>query len=184
MPYDPFCPEMKKIGLILRETVQNMIKTNLKESSSIFIIKYSGLSSPDLTILRQSLKNSKANLFVVKNSILRRAFKDLGIDLIIDKIEGPCGLVFVKEEPVDASRVLYNFSKKYEQLKLEAGLLKDRILEKEDIEALAKLPSKEVLRIQAVMALKSPISNLVITLNQILRKFVYCLEQIRQKKTT
>ena len=173
---------MKKIGLLFKETSENRIKSNLKESNSIFIIKYSGLSSPDLTILRQSLSNSKATLFVVKNSIARRALKTLAPEELIKAIEGPCGLVFIKEEPVDASRVLYNFSREHGQLKLEGGILKDKIITRVDIERLSRLPAKEILRTQVALALKSPIINLAIVLNQTLKKFVWCLEQIKNKK--
>jgi large subunit ribosomal protein L10 len=173
---------MKKIGLLFRETSENRIKSNLKESNSIFIIKYSGLSSPDLTILRESLSNSKATLFVVKNSIARRALKTLAPEELIKVIEGPCALVFIKEEPVDASRVLYNFSREHGQLKLEGGILKDKIITRVDIERLSRLPAKEILRTQVALALKSPIINLAIVLNQMLKKFVWCLEQIKNKK--
>jgi large subunit ribosomal protein L10 len=93
-------------------------------------------------------------------------------------------LVFVKDEPVAVSQALCNFTKDHEQLKLEGGSLKDKILEKKDIESMSKLPSKEVLRAQVVGALNSPISGLVITLNQVLAKFVICLDQIKQKKTS
>ena len=101
---------------------------------------------------------------------------------MIKSVEGPCGLVFTKEEPVVTSRVLYDFSRQHEQLKLEAGFLEDRVLDKKDIETLARLPSKEVLRYQAVVVLKSPITGLVFVLKQILTKFVYCLDQIKNKK--
>ena len=173
---------MKRIGLLFKEISEKQIKNNLKNSSSLFIVKYSGVDSPDLSALRRSLRSAKADLFVVKNSIARRALKDSGLDPLIKAIEGPCGLVFVQEEPVDASRVLYNFSREHESLKLAAGFLKDKLLEKKDIEALAKLPSREVLRAQVVMVLNAPISRLAMVLNQTLRKFVYCLDQIRQKK--
>lgn len=173
---------MKKIGLLFREISENRIKNNLKESNSIFIIKNPGLSSPDLTTLRQSLRNVNATLFVVKNSIAKRALKSSGLKDMINLIEGSCGLVFVKNELVDVCRVLYNFSREHEQLKLEGGFLKDRVLNKKDIETLAKLPSKEVLKTQLVMTLNSPLSRFAIVLNQILRKFVYCLDQIKQKK--
>lgn len=175
---------MKKIGLIVKETSENRIKDILKGSNAFFIIKYSGLSGPDLNTLRQNLKNSRANLFVVKNSVARRALDSAGLKQMLKYIEGPCGLVFAEDEPVGTSKVLYAFVKDHEQLKLEGGLLKDKVLEKQDIESLAKLPSLEVLRAQVVMTLNSPISGLVITLNQVLAKFVYCLDQIKQKKTS
>lgn len=175
---------MKKLGLLFKEVSEGQIKSSLKDSSALFIVKYSGLSSPDLSTLRQNLKTSNARLFVVKNSVARRALSNCGLDALIKSVEGPCGLVFVKDEPVGTSKVLCNFVKEHEPLKLEGGFLKDKVLEKKDIEALAKLPSKETLRAQVVMTLNSPISGLVITLNQVLAKFVYCIDRIREKKQT
>jgi len=174
---------MKKIGLLFKENSENRIKTGLKESDSVFIINYSKVSGPDLSNLRQALRGSNASLFVVKNSIARRALKECGLELLVKGVEGPCGLVFAKEEPVGVSRVLCDFTKTHEQLKLQGGSLKDKIIDKTDIEALAKLPSKDVLRAQVVMALNSPILKLAIVLNQTLKKFVYCLDQIKLKKS-
>jgi large subunit ribosomal protein L10 len=173
---------MKKLGLVFKEVSENRIKDTLKKSDAVFIVRYSGVSSPDLCSLRQTLKGSKSSLFVVKNSVARRALVDSGLEILVKNIEGPCGLVFVKDEPVRVSQVLCNFVKEHEQLKLEGGSLKNKVLEKKDIEAMSKLPSKEVLRAQVVVTLNSPISGLVITLNQILAKFVYCIDQIRQNK--
>ena len=173
---------MKKLGLLFKEVSETQIKTNLKKSDAVFIIKYSGLSSPDITSLRMSLRGSNANLFVVKNSVARRALKDAGLEAIVKGIEGPCGLIFVKDEPVAASKVLFNFSKGHEALKLEGGSLKDKVLVREDIEAMSKLPSKEVLRAQVVCTLNAPIVGLAIVLNQILTKFVICIDQIKLKK--
>lgn len=174
---------MKKIGLLVKEISESRIKEFLEDSSALFIIKYSGLSSPDLSTLRQNLKNSHANLFVVKNSVARRALKNLKLDEIVKYIEGPCGLIFAKDEPVGPSKVLYAFIKDHEQLKLEGGYLKDRVIEKKDIESLARLPSREILRAQVLMTLNAPIAGLVFTLNQVLAKLVYCLDQIKNKKT-
>ncbi len=175
---------MKKLGSLFRETLEDNIKKQLKESDSVFIIKYSKLSSPDLTTLRQSLRGANATLFVAKNSIARRALKDSKLEDLVKFVEGPCGLVFAKGEPVDATRALYKFYREHEQLKLECVLLQDKILDTKDIETLARLPNKEVLRAQVVTNLKSPITGLVYVLKQTLRKFVYCLDQIKQKKST
>lgn len=175
---------MKKLGLLFKEVSENQIKDNLKNSQSVFIVKYSKLNSPDLTALRMSLKGSKARLFVVKNSVARRALKDSVLEPLVKTIEGPCGMVFVKEEPASISRLLYNFSKDHQQLILEGGFLEDKVFGTKDIEALAKLPPKEVLRAQVVIALKSPLSGFVMVLSHPLRKFVICLDQIKQKKET
>jgi len=173
---------MKKMGLLFRETLENRLKKYLKDSESFFVIKYSKLSSPDITALRQSLKVVKATLFVTKNSVARRALKGSGLEDLVKFVEGPCGLVFAEKEPVDTSKVLYGFSKNHENLKLEGGFLDDKILQTEDIEELARLANKETLRFQTVVALKSPITGFVFVLKQTLNKFVYCLEQIKNKK--
>ncbi|MDD2927916.1 MAG: 50S ribosomal protein L10 [Candidatus Omnitrophica bacterium] len=173
---------MKKISLIFKEASEARIKNTLKTSDGVFIVKYSGVSSPDLCSLRLSLKTSRASLFVAKNSVARRALKDSGLEALLKNIDGPCGLVFVKDEPVAVSQALCNFTKDHEQLKLQGGSLNAKIIEGKDIEFMAKLPAKEVLRAQVVGALNSPISGLVITLNQVLAKFVYCLDQIKQNK--
>ena len=174
---------MKKLGSLFKDTSEKLIKGNLKDSNAVFIVKYSGLSSPDLTSLRQNLKKTDARLFVVKNSVARRAIKDSGLDAVLGKVDGPCGFIFVNDEPVGASKVICDFSKEHEQLKLAGGFLDDKVLEKIDIEMLSKLPSKEVLRAMVVGALNSPISGLVQVLNGTLRKFVYCLDQIKNKKS-
>ncbi|MFA5145279.1 MAG: 50S ribosomal protein L10 [Candidatus Omnitrophota bacterium] len=173
---------MKKVSVLFKETSENRIKGYLKDHGSVLVIKYSGLSGPDLNTLRKELRSSSATLFVVKNCVAQRALHDSGIDILVNRIEGPCGLIFVKEEPVEASRVLCNFLKSHEKLGLTGGALKDKLLEKADIELMASLPSKETLRFKVVVALNSPISGLVVTLNQVLTKFVYCLDQIKNKK--
>ncbi len=174
---------MKKLGLVFKESSENLIKNRLSDSQAMFIVKYSGVSGPELSGLRRDLRAVKASFFVVKNSVARRALKGVGMNLLLEAIEGPSGLVFAKEEPVGVSKVLCNFSKIHEQLRIEAGSLKDKILKKEDIEKLAKLPSLKVLRAQVVMTLNSPLQRLAMVLNGSLRKFVYCLEQVKNKKT-
>lgn len=173
---------MKKIGQLIKETSENRIKDYFKLSQGMIIIKYSGVSSPDMSSLRKGLKASGSDLFVVKNSIARRAMKELGLADLVKAIDTPCGIIFFKDEPVDVSRILCAFRKEHEKLVLEGGLLRDKLLTLKDIEVMSSLPSKEVLRAKVVMTLNAPISKLAIVLNQTLKKFVYCLDQIRQNK--
>ena len=173
---------MKKLGLLFKETSEHIIKGHLKEAEAFLIIKYAGVSGPDLSNLRQSLKKSQACFFVVKNSVARRALKNCGYDSLLGSVEGPCGLVFIKEDPVVTSKILCGFKKEHEKFILESGFLKDKPLASKDIESMSRLPSKEILRAQLVMTLNAPISGLVMALSQIIRKFVYCLDQIKEKK--
>ena len=172
---------MKKIGSIFKEVSENRIKKSIKDSSNFFIVKYSGLSGPDLNQLRLSLRGAGSEMFVVKNTIARRALKELGREDMTKSVDGPCGFVFAKE-PVGVSKVLYTFAKDHDKLKLESGLLEEAVIGKREIETLAKLPTREVLLAQALMAMKSPITGLVMVLKGNLRKLVFALDLIKQKK--
>jgi large subunit ribosomal protein L10 len=172
---------MKKLGVLFKEASESRIKRSIKDNSSFFIVKYSGLSGPELNALRLSLRDAKSELFVVKNTIARRALKEIGKEGLTKTVDGPCGFVFAPE-PVGTSKVLFNFSKDHGELILEGGVLNDGIIDSAQVVALAKLPSREVLLAQAVGAIKSPITGLVMVLKGNLRKLVFALEQIRAKK--
>ncbi len=174
---------MKKIGQLVKETSGSRIKENFKVSQGLIIVKYSGVSSPDMSILRKTLKGSGADLFVVKNSIARRVMKEMGIEGLIPSIQSPCGMIFFKDEPVDASRILCAFRKEHDKLVLEGGLLQDKLLSLKDIETMSTLPSKDILRGKVVVALNGPIAKFVVVLNGTLKKIVVCLDQIRQSKS-
>ncbi|MGE5309065.1 MAG: 50S ribosomal protein L10 [Deltaproteobacteria bacterium] len=172
---------MKKLGVLFKEASESRIKKNIKDSGNFFIIKYSGLSGPELNTLRLSLRDAKSELFVVKNTIARRALKDSGKEDLTKMVDGPCGFVFAAE-PVGVSKVLFNFAKDHNDLKLEGGVLNEGVIDSSQIASLAKLPSREVLLGQAVGAMKSPITGFVMVLKGNLRKLVFALEQIRSKK--
>jgi large subunit ribosomal protein L10 len=174
---------MKKVGQLVKEASESRIKDTFKSAQGLIIVKYSGVSSPDMSSLRKTLKGSGADLFVVKNSIARRAMKDLGLDGLIPAVQAPCGMVFFKEEPVDTSRILCAFRKEHEKLVLEGGMLQDKLITLKDIELMSTLPSKDVLRGKVVVALNGPIAKFVIVLNATLKKLVVCLDQIRQSKS-
>ncbi|MFH1413512.1 MAG: 50S ribosomal protein L10 [Candidatus Omnitrophota bacterium] len=173
---------MEKIGLLLKEISEKKVKDSIKESKAVILLRYSGLSGPDLALLRQSLRKTDASLFVVKNSVAQRALKDAGLEVLVKSVQGPCGIVFAKDEPIGVSKALCDFAKEHDKLKFDSGFLKDKLIQKEDIESMARLPSKEVLRAQLVMTLNAPIQGLVLSLNQIITKFVYCLDQIKEKR--
>ncbi len=171
---------MKKLGLLFKERSEELIKDNLKGAENLFIFNYSKISSPDLSNLRQALRNVNAKLFMVKNSVARRALKDRGQEAV-RAIEGPCGLVFVKDDPLETCKILFNFLRTHEQFKIESGFLQDRLLEKKDIEVLAKLPAKEVLRAELVAVINSPLSKLTAVLKQNLNTLTYYFQQRKGK---
>ncbi|MCM8771150.1 MAG: 50S ribosomal protein L10 [Candidatus Omnitrophica bacterium] len=171
-----------KIGQLYRQAANRFIRENLKDVTGLFIVGYSGITASDLNILRESLRKAGSRMLVVKNSIMKRAFSESDKEGITRFIEGPSSIIFVKDDPVVSAKVLYDFSKDHENLKLKGGLLKDRILDSQNIEMLAKLPSRNVLIAKTVGAIKSPLSSLVFVLEGNLRKLLCVLNEIKKKK--
>lgn len=175
---------MKKLGQVFKEESESLIINCLKEVQSFILMNYSKISSPDITSLRKALKTANSRIFMVKNSVAHRALKGSGWESLTGLIQGPCGFVFIKDDPVRISKVLCDFVKERDAVKLQGGFLKDRVLTQDDIKRLASLPSREILLTKLAVVLNSPITGLVIVLNQTLRKFISCLEQIKNKKQT
>lgn len=173
---------MIKAGIFFRSAIVENLKKEMSKSDSLFVIQYSGLSSLQMTNLRTSLKNSRSRLLVTKSSLIRRAFEDSKIERMDSLLEGQAGLVLGYEDLADTSKALTKFAKENKNLVLKGAFFHNRILNKEDIENISQLPSKETLRAQLVMALKSPLAGLVFTLKANLNKLVVVLGQIKDKK--
>ena len=171
---------MEKLGLVIKKEEERIIKNRLKESDCFFLMKYSGLSASDLNSLRISLSGVDSSLMVVKNSVSKRVLKSQK-DLV-SLIEGPCSIVFVKEDLIAASRVVYKFKKVNASLEVMAGMLKDRLLSEQELEELSKIPSIAALHAKLVGTLNSPIVGFVFCLKNILNKFAWVISQIKDKK--
>lgn len=173
---------MIKVGSFFRQAVVSKLKNALSQSESIFVLGYSGLTSNQMVDLRNSLRQNQSQLLVAKNSLMQRALKDSDIDSLNSLIAGPTALVFGRQDIADTAKVLTKFVKGHQNLILRGAFSHQHTLNDKDIEALARLPSKELLRAQLVMALKSPLAGLVFTLKSNLNKLAVLLNQIKEKK--
>jgi large subunit ribosomal protein L10 len=171
---------MTKLGLIIKQEAERIVKDKLRNTDSFLLVKYSNISASDLNLLRNSLSGVGSYLMIIKNSVSKRVLKTY--QDLISLIDGPCGLIFVNKDLISTSRIVYKFTKQNPNLKIRAGLLKDRILTQEEIEVLSKIPSLSALQGKVVGALKSPIFDFVFSLKQILNKLVWALVQIKDKK--
>lgn len=183
---------MIKAGSFFRQTVVAQLEKALVESDSIFVIGYLGLTSIQMTELRTSLKHNQSRILVTKNSLMHRALKDAKIDGLNGLINGPTALVFSSQDIAAIAKALIQFAKAHQSLVLRGALLNSaiackggvyqRFFDNKAIEALSRLPAKETLRAQVVMALKSPLCGLVFTLKGNLNKLVVILNQIKEKR--
>ena len=174
---------MKKVSDIFKKLADERLQKDLSSSSGLFLVGCSGISSADLSILRRDLDSLGSRMFVTKNSFMSAALKKAEKDpLLLNFIDGPTALVFVSEDPVGIAKVMTNFVKSHESMKLRGGYLRDRLLQAQDFKVLASIPSRQVLYQQIAVACNGPLSKLATSLNQIVVKLCYALKAVGEKK--
>jgi len=160
------------------------LSSRINVAKTLIVSNYKGLSAQDMNELRKELKKIRGEFLVVKNSIVKLALKDSPNNRIIGLIEGEAGIAIYKGDPVMLSKMLTQFSKGHELLKIKGGLAEGEVFSKEDIATLAMLPSRQVLLTQIAIALNSPIQGMASVLQGVIRKFVSALEEVRKKKNS
>ncbi len=155
----------------------------LANSKLAVLTDYRGLDVPEINQLRANLREAGITYLVTKNTLVKRAFDQLPkkpADLSV--FQGPMAIAFGADE-VEAAKIVYEFAKKHDKLEIIGAIDEDAsLLDKQQITALAKLPSREQLTGQLVGTVAAPLSGLVRVLNGNLSGLVYSLSAIRDKK--
>ncbi len=154
----------------------NLLKTKITQAKSIVMADASGLSVNLQRELRQAVKLAGGELIVIKNTLLKLG---LGVKEILP---GPTITLLAYEDEIAPIKTLAEFAKAHDLPKIKAGFLAKDPLTKEQVEALAKLPTKIELMAQTVGTLKAPINGFVNVLSGNLRKLVYVLTDLKSKK--
>jgi large subunit ribosomal protein L10 len=164
------------------ETVVALKKT-LEESKGAILTEYRGLSVADITSLRRKLRPLDAEFHIVKNTLLKRAsdgiIENEGFNQLL---EGPTAIGFIKGESAATAKAILDWAKDHKTFVIKGGYVEGRLLSADQVIALSKLPTKEVLIAQMLGSLNSPITGLVGTLNGILSNFVFTLQAIADQK--
>lgn len=143
---------------------------------------YRGLKVSEMTALRFKLREGQSSLKVVKNRLMKRVLKEKGLDNLSDYFKEPTALATSEVDPVTPAKVLVEFAKTCDRLKIKGGFISGALMSIADIETLAKLPSREVLLARALASMNAPASNLVGVLSAMPRKLVYAINAIKDKK--
>ncbi|WP_158881354.1 50S ribosomal protein L10 [Amycolatopsis anabasis] len=134
------------------------IADRFRTSSATVVTEYTGLSVTQLSQLRRALGTS-AKYRVAKNTLVKRAAEDAGIEGLSELFVGPTAIAFVEGEPVDAAKALRDFAKDNAALKIKGGYMDGRPLTVEEIQQIADLDSREVLLSKAAGAFKAKLSQ-------------------------
>ena len=158
------------------------LKDLLTSSKGVVLVNYCGLTVAEDTELRAKMREAGVKYMVAKNTFIRIAAKEAGIEGLDSVLEHNTALAFSAEDPVAPAKILNDFSKDHKALELKAGVLDGKVIAVDEVKALAELPSREELLAKLVGSMQAPISGLVNVLQGTIRNFVYTLEAVRQKK--
>ncbi len=175
---------MKKVGLLYREKIVDKITQDWKSSQGCIFVNFSKVSALSFNNLRNSLRKEGSFLFVSKNSLIKRALENMNAQDMSDLVDGSTALVFINDsDVVKVSKMLFDFSKENENFVLKGAFLNNNKLGQKELEEISKLPSRDILIGQAVMGLASPLTGFVGMLNNIILKFVWVIEEIKNKQS-
>ena len=154
----------------MKKAVVAEIKEKLAAAKSVVLIDYRGLTVAEVTELRNQCRKAGVEYAVLKNTMVSLAAKEAGIEGLDDYLKGPTAVAFGMEDAVAPAKVLTEFIKKTKKTEVKCGLLDGQILDAAGVEALAAIPSREVLIAKIMGSMMSAVS-----------KFVYVVEAIRKK---
>jgi large subunit ribosomal protein L10 len=146
-----------------KEKIVAELTERLRESETLIVSDYRGLSVKEIDELRTQLIENGASFTVVKNSLTRRAAQDAGADALLALLDGPSAIAFVEAggDPVAVAKSLADSARTTKILAIRGGVMQGRTISAEDVDELAKLPPVDVLRGQVLGAVTAPLYAIV-----------------------
>jgi len=153
---------------------------SLRESQAVFAVDYRGITVAQAAELRTTLRGADASFTVVKNTLAERAANEVGADGLTGLLQGPTAMTFVRGDAAAAAKALRDFRRSTQNTLLEfkGGWMDGQALSPEDVDAIAQLPSKEVLIGRLVGMIASPLTGLATALNNLPAGLARQLQQI------
>jgi large subunit ribosomal protein L10 len=158
------------------------IATNIDESQAIFAVDYRGISVAQVAELRAKLREADASFRVVKNSLTERAADEVGASELKAFLQGPTALTFVRGDAALAAKAVADYARATQLLPFKGGMMDGSEVDADQIRAISRLPSREVLYGQLVGIVASPISGLVRTLSALVSGLAVALGQVQEQK--
>lgn len=166
-----------------KQQVVTEVHEKLTRAKAVFLADFRGMSVEKATTLRNDLRGADVEYRVVKNTLLELASADTDSAALAPHFKGPTAVAITYTDPVAAAKVLAKHAKEQQAaFKLKGGVLSGKAISVADIQALAELPSREVLIAKMLGSMNAPATNFVGLLAAIPGSFVRALDAIRQQK--
>ncbi len=165
-----------------KKVVVEDIKEKIQSAKSVVFVKFNGLTVAEDTELRREFRKNNVEYKVLKNTLIRRAFNDMGITDFDEDLNGPTSVAFGPDE-TGASKVIMAAVKKFEnKVSVKSAFVDGGRVDVNGVKELASMPSKEELVAKMLGSLQAPISNFVGVLSAMPRSLVIALNAIAEQK--
>ena len=157
------------------------LKEVFQGAPCIAVTDYSGLTVEKVTVLRSELRKKNIKYVVAKNTLMKIAAKDAGVNGLDDVFKGPTAVAFGADDPGVLAKILWDFAKDNHKPEIRALYIEGKVYPAAEAERIAKLPGRDMLIAMVVGNISAPLSNFVGTLDGITRKFIGTLEAMKEK---
>lgn len=162
--------------------IRDEVRETLENSLFLLMVDHKGLSVEEMQALRSELRQLDSSMMVTKNSFAGHAADALGWDGLQALLQGTTALITGTGEVTQVSKRVADFAKKNQRPSFKGGWLGQQVLSADDVEAMARIPSRDVLLGQAVGTVAAPLTQFVGVLNQKLLSLLYVLKAVEEKK--
>ena len=170
------------IGLEEKKQIVSDVNQAAASALSAVLADYRGVNVDELTALRKIARENQVYLRVVRNTLLKRAIEDTDFECIKEVLEGPTLLALSKEDPGAAARVLKDFAEENESFQIRALSICGELLDANQIDVLAKLPTMDQARSMLMSVMLAPITKLARTANEVPSKVTRVVAAVRDQK--
>ena len=147
-----------------------------QKSQAIIIVKYGGMTMPQLDKVRHAMRKAEGEFHVTKNTLATKVLKEHGLKVPEKWLTGQTAMSFCFKDPAAVAKSLGDLGKEFDKLQVMGGVMSGTTMDAEGIKALASLPSLDVLRAQIIGTLSGPASGLVSVLNAAVGSVMFALQ--------
>jgi large subunit ribosomal protein L10 len=156
--------------LAQKQALVEEITKKFEAAAAMVVVDYRGLTVEQVTELRKQLRDAGIEMQVIKNTMLRRAAEAAGIEGLEDVFKGPTAVAFSNEEVVAPAKIIAEFAEEADALEIKGGLLEGKVASVEEIQQIAKLPSREGLLSMLLSVLQAPVRNTALAVKAVAEK--------------
>lgn len=153
-----------------KQDAVDVVTGKLQNSISTVVADYRGLNVAQVTELRKQLREAGVDFQVLKNSLVRRATAAAELTELDAVLTGPTAVAFSETDAVVAAKILNDFAKKNDALKLKGGVVEGKVIDADQLKALAELPSRDGLLSMLLSVLQAPMRNFALAVKAVAEK--------------